>query len=288
MNYKRIPLYFLLPAVLIYLCKTIIPIIIGFYYSMFNTDGLARFIFVGMENYIQIFRDAQFWSTTLVMIKYSVMMVFAGQIISLLLALLFVKHSVINNVFRSLVFLPVIMSMVAAAFIWKVIFSYNGPLNVILDQLGLDFLKVGWLTDPHYALASIVTVGVFKGVGVGMILYMNALLTIPAEIYESANIDGAKPISMFFKITLPLMIPGISIAVITATINNLKEFEKMLILTNGGPLDSTKTLGFYIMETATSKLWVGYASAMAVILLILVATITYYQNKFFDSRTVSY
>jgi len=288
MKYKRIPLYFILPAVLIYLSKTIIPILIGFYYSLYNTDGLARFIFVGLENYTRIFKDAQFWSATLVMIKYSVMMVFAGQLISLLLALLFVKRGAINNIFRTLVFLPVIMSMVAAAFIWKVIYSYNGPLNVILDQLGLGFLKVGWLTDPQYALASIVVVGVFKGVGVGMILYMNALLTIPAEIYESANIDGAKPFSLFFKITLPLMIPGISIAFITATINNLKEFEKMLILTNGGPVDSTSTLGFYIMEVATNNLWVGYASAMAVILLILVATITYYQNKFFDSRTVNY
>lgn len=260
----------------------------SFWYSFNRTDGISKMKFIGLENYVMVLNDANFWDSVIVTIKYSLLMVGTGQIMGLALAMLLVKSTRLNTILRSVFFVPVILSMVTVSFVWKIMFSYEGPLSYVFEHLGLSFLDVQWLTDPKYALIGIVIVGAFKGVGVAMMLYISALLAIPESIYESASIDGANGLNRFFKITIPLLIPGFSINLITATIGNLKEFEKMLILTNGGPVGATNTLGLYIIDKATNSMWVGYASAMAMLLFVTIATITYLQNRFFDNRAVHY
>ncbi|MCY9514416.1 carbohydrate ABC transporter permease [Paenibacillus apiarius] len=265
---------FALPALLFLLVFTYYPLIYSIYISMTNWN-MTRPIkkFVGMENYTKLLSGEELWKVLTVTFKYTVFDVFFTIVIGLGLALLFNSTSKIFNFLRAFVFMPYYISMVVAAMIFLWIFNAEyGLANYILQLAGFD--PVAWMTNPNTALSALITVSLWKGVGFAMLLFIAGLRSIPVEYYEASSIDGATRWSQFRHITLPLLSPMTLFLIITNFIGSMQVFQSIDIMTNGGPLNATKAMVFWIYQMAFSDFRTGRASALVVIFFIIIITLT--------------
>lgn len=195
--------------------------------------------------------------------------------LALLLAFLLTRKLRGILFFRSVFFAPVITSAVAWAIVWRFLLQGDQGINQFLGSLGVD--GPNWLREPGWAMASVIVTRVFKTVGLNMIIFMSALQNIPHEYSEAASVDGANPREVFFNITLPQLAPTILVVVVLTVIGSLQVFDHILLMTNGGPANSTNVLIYYIWFQAFRIFDIGYASALAVVLFIIVLTATMIQ-----------
>ena len=172
------------------------------------------------------------------------------------------------TLYKILIYLPVIVSIVVAAIAFKWLYADQGILNYIVTSLG--FNSVGWLTDPNWALYSVIIVTIWKGIGYYMMIYLSALMSVPKELYEACDIDGAGFLTKHLTVTIPHIMPVIALVVTISSISAMKVFAEIYVMTKGGPLNASKTIVYYIYERAFENLDLGYASAMAVVLLLIV------------------
>ena len=172
------------------------------------------------------------------------------------------------TLYKILIYLPVIVSIVVAAIAFKWLYADEGILNYIVTALGFE--RVGWLTDPHWALLSVIIVTIWKGIGYYMMIYLAALMSVPKELYEACEIDGAGFFRKHLTVTIPHIMPTIALVTTISAISAMKVFAEIYVMTKGGPLNSSKTIVYYIYERAFENLDLGFASAMAVVLLIIV------------------
>ena len=172
------------------------------------------------------------------------------------------------TLYKILIYLPVIVSIVVAAIAFKWLYADQGILNYVVTSLG--FKSIGWLTDPNYALYSVIIVTIWKGIGYYMIIYLAALMSVPNELYEACDIDGASFLTKHLTVTVPHIMPTIALVTTISAISAMKVFAEIYVMTKGGPLNSSKTIVYYIYERAFENLDLGIASAMAVVLLIIV------------------
>ena len=172
------------------------------------------------------------------------------------------------TIYKILIYLPVIVSIVVAAIAFKWLYAQDGILNYFISLFGVD--PVGWLTDSRFALYSVALVTIWKGVGYYMMIYLAALMAVPQELYEACDIDGANFIQKHFTVTIPQIMPTIALVTTISLISAMKVFVEIYVMTKGGPLNSSKTIVYYIYERAFENLDLGYASALAVILLIVI------------------
>ena len=172
------------------------------------------------------------------------------------------------TLYKILIYLPVIVSIVVAAIAFKWLYADQGILNYAVTSLG--FSSIGWLTDPNYALYSVIIVTIWKGIGYYMIIYLAALMSVPNELYEACDIDGASFLTKHLTVTIPHIMPTIALVTTISAISAMKVFAEIYVMTKGGPLNSSKTIVYYIYERAFENLDLGFASAMAVVLLIIV------------------
>ncbi len=219
---------------------------------------------------------------------YVFMTIPAGTIISLLLAT--VLNSIVKGrgFFRALYFIPSVSGVIAMGVVFTWMYEpYLGVLNLILSKVGLP--QLNWLRDLKMALPSIAVMNIWQTLGYNIVIFLAGLLSIPAELYEAADIDGANPVHKFFRITLPLIAPSLWFVIINNTIRNLQVFSEIFVMTGGGPGHATTTVGFRVYQYAFLYLSFGKASANVMILLIIILVITIMQMRFFESRTrVSY
>ena len=167
-----------------------------------------------------------------------------------------------------IIYLPVIVSIVVAAIAFKWLYAEHGILNYIMELL---FHKnIGWLTDPNIALYSVIIVTIWKGIGYYMMIYLAALMGVPKDLYEAAEVDGANELQKHLTVTVPYIMPTIALVTTISSISALKVFVEIFVMTKGGPINSTQTIVYYIYERAFENLDLGLASAAAVILLVLV------------------
>ena len=266
---KFAPYMFLLPAGIV--------LLIFFFLPFFQTIGLSFFNyshsiyspdFAGIKNYIDILHNPVFYKVIWNTILYLVVAVPILAIFPLFLAVLINQKIRGITLYKILIYLPVIVSIVVAAIAFKWLYAQDGILNYFMQLLHLH--KIGWLTDPKYAIYSVIIVTIWKGIGYYMMIYLASLMSVPKELYEACDIDGANFWQKHLTVTVPHLMPTIALVTTISSISAMKIFAEIYVMTKGGPLDSTKTIVYYIYEKAFENLDLGYASAMAVILLIIV------------------
>ena len=278
-----VPYLFLIPAGLILLVFFFIPffqtIILSF--QDYSTS-IYHPTYVGLQNYIKLMQAPIFYKVLFNTFVYLFIAVPILAIIPLFLAILINQKMRGMNLYKILIYLPVIVSIVVAAIAFKWLYAEQGILNYVIGSLG--FAPVGWLTDTRFALISVIVVTIWKGIGYYMMIYLAALMSVPKELYEACDIDGATPLKKHLTVTIPHIMPTIALVSTISAISAMKVFAEIYVMTKGGPLSSSKTIVYYIYERAFENLDLGYASAMAVVLLIIVMIFSLINIMFFEKN----
>lgn len=233
--------------------------------------------FVGTDNYVKLFKNEDLYQSFKVTLHYTLLDVVLTLTIGLMLALLFnVFRSKMYAVMRGIIFMPHYISMVIAAMVFTWIYNGQyGLLNRVTNLMGFE--PIQWLTNPSTALPALVAVSVWKGVGFAMMLFISGMRGIPNEYYEAAAIDGASGLSRFRYITLPLLSPMTLFLVITTFISSMQVFQSIDIMTNGGPLQATNAIVYWIYTMAFTEFKTGRASALVMILFVIILVLTIIQ-----------
>ena len=266
---KTAPYLFLLPAALVLVVFFFIPFFQTILLSFQDySTNIYHATFTGLKNYIDILHNPIFYKVMWNTVLYLVVAVPILAIVPLFLAILINQKIRGITLYKILIYLPVIVSIVVAAIAFKWLYAEQGILNYILNVLHIN--SIGWLTDPKYAIYSVIIVTIWKGIGYYMMIYLAALMSVPKELYEACDIDGAGFLRKHLTVTIPHIMPTIALVTTISSISAMKIFAEIYVMTKGGPLNSTKTIVYYIYEKAFENLDLGYASAMAVILLVIV------------------
>lgn len=274
---------FLLPATLLIAWMSFYPMIQAFILSMQTGTGI-NLEFGGLANYARILKDATFRQTLFNTFFYLIIQVPIMLILALALAaMLNNKHLRFKGLFRTAIFLPCATSLVSYSMIFRSIFANDGLINSILRNLGMD--PVMWFSNAWTARIVIIVALVWRWTGYNMVFYLAGLQNIEYSVYEAARIDGATPIQSFFKITVPLLKPMILLTAIMSTNGTLQLFDESVNLTNGGPGKATMTMSHYIYNTSfVNSPNFGYAAAMSIVILVMVAILAFIQMKVGDER----
>ncbi|TYS69956.1 sugar ABC transporter permease [Sutcliffiella horikoshii] len=240
--------------------------------------------FIGLENYQALFEDPLFWKVLGQTLLYLILVVPALVVLPIFLAILVNKQIKGIGFFRSAYYIPVVTSMVVVGIAWKWVYADQGVLNYILDSLGVISAPVNWLTSTSTSIFAVMIVTIWKGLGYYMVIYLAGLQSIPDDLYEAADIDGATKWKQIWHITVPLLMPSIMIVTIMSSISAMKVFEEIYVMTGGGPLNSSKTLVFYIYQEAFEKLQMGYASAAGVVLFLITLIFSIINIKFMNKK----
>ncbi len=270
---KVTPYLFILPWVIGFLVFTVGPLILSFIMSFFDWPITSTPTFVGIGNYYKMFtNDAQFWKSLTITLKYAAIFVPLNMGIALFLAMLISQPIRGVKVFRTIFYIPAVISGVAVSIIWGWILNGDyGALNYLLSLIGIE--GPNWLVDPAWALLAVIIASAF-GVGTMMLIFYTDIKNIPVDIYEAASLDGASPIRQFFNITLPIITPTILFNLITSLISSFQQLTLVMLLTGGGPLKSTYFYGMYTYNNAFKHHKLGYASANAWVMFIIILILT--------------
>lgn len=273
-------LLFAVPAILFYAFVLVVPTLRGSVYAFTNWDGLNEaFDFVGLRNFEAIFGNADAMQAVINTLVIAVVTTVAANVIGLLLAVLLHTNIKSRNVLRVFFFAPAVLTPVVTAYLFKYIFAPLGPLNGVLDAMGLSVLKQDWLGDANWALVAIMIVVVWQQSGYAMVIYLAGLQGVPAELLEAAAVDGAGPLRRFWSVTRPLLAPAVTISVMLILIHGLKIFAEVWIMTGGGPGNATNSLSTLIYKNAFQFGLFGSSIAMALVLLVMVAVISAIQYR---------
>lgn len=266
---KYAPYLFLLPSAVVLVIFFFIPFFQTFLLSFLDySTNIYKPEFIGVANYVKLFHNPVFYKVLWNTFIYLFIAVPILAILPLFLAVLINQKIKGVTLYKILIYLPVIVSIVVAAIAFKWLYADQGILNYVVTSLG--FKSIGWLTDPNYALYSVIIVTIWKGIGYYMIIYLAALMSVPNELYEACDIDGANFLTKHLTVTVPHIMPTIALVTTISAISAMKVFAEIYVMTKGGPLNSSKTIVYYIYERAFENLDLGIASAMAVVLLIIV------------------
>lgn len=266
---KYAPYLFLFPAGIVLLIFFFIPFFQTFLLSFQDySTSIYHPAWVGFQNYVELWHNPIFYKVLWNTFIYLLVAVPILAVFPLFIAILINQKIRGVTLYKILIYLPVIVSIVVAAIAFKWLYADQGILNYIVTSLGLK--PIGWLTDPNWALYSVIWVTIWKGIGYYMIIYLAALMSVPKELYEACDIDGANFLTKHLTVTIPHIMPTIALVTTISAISAMKVFAEIYVMTKGGPLNSSKTIVYYIYERAFENLDLGYASAMAVVLLIIV------------------
>ena len=264
---KGLPYLMIAPAMAVSLVFLVYPILymlkLGFY----------KWNMVGLDNYVSLMTDPEFMQVLKNTCQFSFWTVAGCITLGMIFALYLNKNARFERLVQVIMFTPYVLPMISIAFIWMWIMDGDiGLLNYILGFFGIE--KIRWLDDPQVAMYSLILVNIWKGVGYYTLIILSALQSIPKYIYEAAELDQAHPVTTFFKLTLPMLSPTLFFLSITAVISSFKVFETVNVMTAGGPQNSTTSLVYYIYQYGFQFYKIGYASAVGVILMVIVGIFT--------------
>lgn len=251
------------------------PLVMVFIYSAQSRNLLSGSVsFIGLNNYLQLFaNDALFWKTIANTLIFTAGLVPLNIFLALLLALLTAKERKSNVFFRTVFFAPVVTSAVAWSIVWRFLLQgEQGIVNTVIASFGLH--GPDWLREGGWAMSAVIGTRVIKNLGMNIIIYLAAVTNLPTELYEAARIDGAGIVQQFRKLTIPLLMPTTLMIAIITVIGSLKVFDQIMLMTGGGPDNSTMVLVYYIYYQGFQMFETGYASALASILFIIVLGLT--------------
>ncbi len=274
------------PALALFAVFMIYPFINGLGLSMTNWDGYSQTKSnVGLDNYVQLFKDANFATALRNTFVYGIGSTVIQQVLGLGLALLLDRRARGRSFFRAVVYLPALVSPVVMGTMYYLVFRYNqGALNDVIGLFGHD--PVSWLSDSGFAVVIIVLINSLQFVGISMLIYLSGLQSIPDELHEAAALDGADGFQLFQHVTLPLLLPSFTASCVINLIGGLKLYDIVQVLTGGGPGYSTNSVSTLIGRTYFGNQAAGFAAAQGVCLFIVIAFFTIVLNSVFDHLRV--
>ncbi len=269
---------FLLPNMIGFIIFTLIPVIWGLLLSFTSYDGFGEVEFIALTNFKKLFSDGYFITSLKNNIFYTIFSVTFTLLFSLLLAVLLQKKLRGSTAFKTIFFFPQLTSSVAFGIIFVCLFRGNGPINGVLQTIGVVNTPK-WLTSTEWSMTTITIVSVIKNMGYYMVLFLAGLQTIPEDLYEASSLDGAGGFMQFKAVTLPMLSPTTFLCSIMCLINSFKVFDLVNIMTDGGPGRSSNVLVYRIYQEAFVNYKFGYASTYAVVLFMIVFIITMIQFR---------
>ncbi|MDX2642128.1 sugar ABC transporter permease [Streptomyces sp. PA03-1a] len=272
---------YLIPGVIAFLAVVIVPFVMNIYFSFTHWQGVGSPTWAGLENYRELMKDSRFWES----FRHSVAMVLAMAVIPTAVGLVVAaalfdfigKHfgSKLASVLRACFYLPQVLPITVAGIVWSWILApENGSLNELLKAVGLGSLQQDWLGDPKFALYSVMAVMVWVQLGFPVVIFMAGLQRVDPSLYEAAELDGTNWWQRFWHVTLPQIRPEIYVVMLWCTIAALKVFGAVYVLTKGGPADSTIVPSYFSFSTFFEKTDVGYGSAIATVLTLIILALT--------------
>ena len=265
---------FLLPWLLGFFGLTLVPMAASLYFSFTKYDMLTPAVPNGLGNYTSLFADERFINSIKVTFRYVLISVPLQLVFALLIALMLKRNRRGVKVYRAMYYLPSLFGgSVAVSILWRQLFSKEGVFNQFLSLFGIQ--GKNWIAMPSSALNTLIVLAVWQ-FGASMVIFLSSLKQIPEDYYEAATLDGAGKTAQFFRITLPLLTPMVFFNIVMQVINAFQSFNSAYIISNGsgGPLDSTLFYSLYLYIKAFNHFQMGYASAMAWILLFIIAAVT--------------
>lgn len=269
------------PALALFVIFLVIPIVLAFILAF--TD--ARLIspnpprFIGFENFSRLLSDPVFWRSVRNTFYFAVIVVPVQSGLALVLALLVNAKVRGTRFFRTVYFVPVITSMVVVSLLWRFMYQYDGLANQILSALTFGrFTPIDWLNDPTWAMPAIMFMSVWQAVGFHMVIWLSGLQTIPGELYEASQLDGAGPLQQFRYVTWPGLRQTRVFILITITIAAFSLFTQINVMTQGGPLEATSTVVFQAVRRGYDMLQTGYGAAMSLAFFVMVLTVSLVQR----------
>ncbi len=281
-NRKYILPYLLVsPYVIHFILFVAFPVGFSIVLTFHKWNIISPMEFTGVNNYIRLFNDKTFLKSMGNTIIFLLIHIPLQIIFALFLAEILNQKIKLRGVFRGAFFLPVIVSGVVVTILWQQLYGYDtGLLNRLLIMIGLD--KIGWLTDPNIAMASIAVMATWKNVGLYIVLFLVGLQTVPTQYYEAADLEGATHFQKFFKITLPMINPTIFMVMILSTIGGFSLFIEPYIMTGGGPLNSTVSAVLYIYKQGFFYYHMGYAATLGLFFAFIILAVIMIQKKFIE------
>ncbi len=270
---------FILPNILGMLIFTVFPLLFSLFISFTDWDftkGIGNWEFNFGMNYIEMWKDQWFTSSLVNTILYSLAVVPVSIFLSLILAVILESYCYAKVPMKLAMFMPYISNIVAVAIVWVMMYSPWGPFTLMVKALGWEN-PPAWLGDYNWALVAVIIMSIWSSIGYNILIYSSAIQGLPQDVYEAADVDGANEITKFFKITVPSLSPTTFFLVITTLINSFQVFAPIQIMTRGGPGTSTSVLVYYIYTSGFSFFRMGYASAIAWILFLLLLIVTLIQ-----------
>jgi len=259
-----------LPAIVLVIAVHYVATLIGGFFAFTNWTGLGDWEFIGVDNFVRIFNDPQLLGAVWNTLFLAFASVLLTNVFGLLFALAINRMLKSRYILRTLLFMPVVLSPLAVAYVWKFIFQFNGPLNGLLGALGLEELQKVWLADPTWSIWAILITVVWQQTGFTMVIYLAGLASVPVEVEEAAALDGAGIWGRFWNVTVPAIRPSIAIATTLGIIQGLRIFDQILALTGGGPAGATETLATEVYKQAFSLGQFGFGSALALVLTVII------------------
>lgn len=275
---------FLAPNLIATVVFLFIPIVYSLYLSFHQWDMINKPEFIGLQNFInRMPQDEQFWISLINTAVYSLISIPLGVFIALLIAWFLSGNLKGTGFFRTIIFIPVTLSMVAVSMVWRWLLNGDyGIINYFLHSMGLE--TINFLGDEKYAMISIVLIGIWKSLGFNMVILISAFKEVPVSLYEAAEIDGASNLKKFQKISMPLIHPSLFFVTIMSIINSFQVFDIIYTTTQGGPGTATQVIYYLIWQNAFKFFDMGYASALSWVVFLVVFILTMLQMHFSNKR----
>lgn len=276
---------FTLPILIMYCVFFIIPLLMGMKNSFTDWSGTSPdYNFIGIKNYIDIFQDERFRNALIFNFKYTILLTVGTVIISLIIAIVLNQKIRGRGFFRSVFFLPAILSLVTVGLIWNELFYRVIPL--IGEATGWGLFESSWLGSPKLAMYAILLVNLWQGCATPIVLLIAGLQSVPQDLYEAAAIDGANACQRFKSITIPYLIPVLNIVIVTSVKGGLTTFDYIKAMTDGGPMQSTESVGILIYNHAMQEGRFGYSVAESMILFLIIALVSVVTMRMTENKKV--
>jgi len=277
---------FLIPSVVLFSVFVIYPFVGGLYYSFTQWDGLSSPLFIGLENYKRLFDDSGFHAALINTLIFCASIMLVGNPVALLLAILLNRPMKGVGILRTIYYLPAVLSLMVVSIVWSTILGYNGALNEILKILGAGGIIRDWISDFTFALPTQILITIWGGTGYSAVIYLAGLQSIPKELYESGDVDGVNAWEKFRYITLPMLMPSVTVVTFLCLSGGLKVFDLPYLMTHGGPGDATVTLAMKVYTLAFADMKYGYATAASIVLFVLTMAASILQINITRSKEI--
>lgn len=279
LRHRSTPYLFLAPALIVLGLTVFYPALQAFYlsFTQYEYDITQPPLWIGLENFQRLLSDRTFWKTLINTLIYLIGVVPILVIAPLGLAIMVNQALPGIRWFRAAYYTPVVISMVVAGIAWRWLYAETGLFNQLLQSLHLSQEGIPWLTSPKFALFSVMLVTIWKGLGYYMVIYLAGLQSIPADLYEAGAIDGSDGWRKHWDITVPLMRPYLFLVAVISAISATKVFEEVYIMTQGGPRNSSKTLVYYVYESAFQDLEISYACTIGLVMFLIILVLSVFR-----------